>query len=78
MPPYARASPRMTSNRKTSPHQSLRDSFSSGRSRLAAHCLCFSGDGFGIYAEDGGVEVHQTENFGQSAACIIIEVEFQT
>ena len=28
-----------TSYRETSPHQSLRDSFSSRRSRLAAHCL---------------------------------------
>ena len=37
------ASPRMISNRKISPHQSLRDSFSSRRSRLTAHRLRFMG-----------------------------------
>ena len=41
-------SPRMTSNRKISPHQSLRDSFSSRRSRLAEHCHHFRGGGFGV------------------------------
>ena len=56
MPLYARASPRMTSFRKTSPHQSLRDSFSSRRSRLAAYRLHFRGGGFGVCAEDGVVK----------------------
>ena len=37
--------PSVTSYRKTSPHQSLRDSFSSRRSRLYAHRLCFRGGG---------------------------------
>ena len=38
-------SPRITSCRETSPHQSLRDSFSSRRSRLAAYRLHFRGGG---------------------------------
>ena len=44
-------------NREISPHQSLRDSFSSRRSRLAEHRLHFRGGGFGVFAEDGGVKV---------------------
>ena len=50
----AHTPPSATSYRKTSPHQSLRDSFSSRRSRLAAHRLHFRE--VARRSRDGGVK----------------------
>ena len=58
----------MTSNRKISPHQSLRDSFSSRRSRLAEHCLHFRG---ARQSRDGGVKVHQTQKIHSNRRCAL-------
>ncbi len=70
-----RASPRMTSNRKISPHQSLRDSFSSRRSRLTAHRLRFMGWHGGAVTE--GFESHREQNISTKNqqglfACLLI------
>ena len=48
--------PPATFNREPSPHQSLRDSFSSRRSRLYAHIASTLGENPVLYAEDGGVQ----------------------
>ena len=59
-------SPRMASNRKISPHQSLRDSFSSRRSRLTAHCLRFRG---ARRSRDGGFRATlRTKYFNKKSA----------
>ncbi len=74
MPPYtetqtpvgrcAHTPPPAISNREISPHQSLRDSFSSRRSRLAAHIASALGEVDSTFcAEDGGVKVHQNPHF---------------